>query len=114
MWFGSFPHMSESEPLSRTLDPFGSDPTRVCVQGVTIPSQRRYVVYYNYLLKNRLQYKPVALLFHKMMFETVPMFTVGTCSESGSGPTLHGRAATAPEPTVFLFCVQIHSSWCTS
>nr|WMX25294.1 PTEN [Argopecten purpuratus] len=49
-------------------------------KGVTIPSQRRYVWYYGYLIERRLQYKPVTLLLTGIEFIKVPMYNGGTCS----------------------------------
>ena len=48
--------------------------------GVTIPSQRRYVQYYGYMLKNSLTYFPDAVFLQSLKFIGIPCLQGATCS----------------------------------
>jgi len=54
-------------------------------QGVTIPSQIRYVQYYGQIISKQLQYEGVVLLLRAIKLEGIPTFSGGVCSECFHG-----------------------------
>ena len=56
--------------------------THTHTQGVTIPSQRRYVQYYGHLIRNQLNYSPRTVLLKGIRLEGVPQFGQSGCSKS--------------------------------
>ena len=69
----SWPHASVYTPCSALLH----------TQGVTIPSQRRYVHYYGHLIRNSLLYTPKALYLKAIRLEGIPRVASGTYSKLG-------------------------------
>ena len=54
-----------------------TDEHLLMLQGVTIPSQRRYVGYYASLVQEQLNYHPVTLLIKEIHLEPMPSFNGG-------------------------------------
>ncbi len=52
-----------------------------CEQGVTIPSQIRYVHYYSRLVHEQLKYTPRTLVLCAIKLEGIPTFSGGICRE---------------------------------
>ena len=53
----------------------------VCCQGVTIPSQIRYVQYYGQIIRDKLHYEGVVLLLRAIELQSIPTFSGGVCCE---------------------------------
>ncbi|XP_012934706.1 phosphatidylinositol 3,4,5-trisphosphate 3-phosphatase and dual-specificity protein phosphatase PTEN [Aplysia californica] len=73
-------HRKRFKDPDSALRHYGATRTRD-EKGVTIPSQRRYVLYYADLLKPGVMYRQVSLLLKGIKFETIPMFSSGSCSK---------------------------------
>lgn len=69
-------HFVES---NEALKYYGDARTRNA-KGVTIPSQRRYVLYYNHLLRNDLTYTRTMVLLKGFQMTPVPAFQNSTCN----------------------------------
>ncbi|XP_062500043.1 phosphatidylinositol 3,4,5-trisphosphate 3-phosphatase and dual-specificity protein phosphatase PTEN-like isoform X2 [Corticium candelabrum] len=71
-------HSGQFDESWRALQYYGEARTKNA-KGVTIPSQRRYVLYYDYFLKHKLMYVPETLVLTGFVLNTVPNFSRG-CS----------------------------------
>ncbi|XP_065185590.1 phosphatidylinositol 3,4,5-trisphosphate 3-phosphatase and dual-specificity protein phosphatase PTEN-like isoform X2 [Sycon ciliatum] len=72
-------HCRKFPSYKETLDFYGTKRTQNN-KGVTIPSQRRYVKYYEHFVRHSLTYSPCTLLLHKLIFEGIPTLSGSGCS----------------------------------
>ena len=70
-------HFKESKDALRY---YGDARTRNA-KGVTIPSQRRYVLYYNHLLRHKLTYTRTMVLVKRFEMSPIPTLQNSTCSK---------------------------------
>ena len=89
IWYHTHKMFTSHHSLFPYLDPIctpfppslPSSPALLHMQGVTIPSQRRYVQYYGHLIRNSLLYTPKALYLKGMRLEGIPRVSSGTYSK---------------------------------
>jgi len=73
-------HNGHFDKVTEALKYYGNARTSNA-KGVTIPSQRRYVCYYDYLLRHNLVYAPTMVLLRGFEIITIPNMQNGTCSK---------------------------------
>ncbi|EDO32901.1 predicted protein [Nematostella vectensis] len=71
-------HNGHFKDTKEAMEYYGNARTRNA-KGVTIPSQRRYVEYYGYLLRNCLTYVPTMVLLRGFEIITIPNMQGGNC-----------------------------------
>lgn len=77
-------------------------------KGVTIPSQRRFVAYYSYLLNNQLTYKPATIFFRGLTLNGIPRF-----EDKAASPYYTIRSAASPDVVLYesmVYNVKNHKS----
>ena len=73
-------HNGHFKEVEEALKYYGNARTKNA-KGVTIPSQRRYVCYYDQLLVYKLTYIPTMVLLRGFEIVTIPNMQNGTCSK---------------------------------